>query len=617
MKTSIKKIISSALSVVMILSMLTVTLSVNAAESEKVRVIVRNDTYSVENGAKWDGILIDTEVEIADTADALSTALNAIEDAGFSYEVNNTEYGSYIADVNGVAENDAANYSGWMGIRNDWVVNDNLAYITLNDGDTFELSYSVTMGADIGADWSNAVTTLKSLEFEGATLNNELSPSQTEYTVTLDEGISEIKVIPTAENRNYQVRTYKNEYTPTEKGYRKTDFIEVNAGDTLYIGVGNENWPGSYPAETVYTVHIADNISQKIYEKLESTAEYLLSCSTPQVGSSGGEWMVIGLARSGKITEEMAEGYYKNVVKYMEEIGSAKLHKNKSTENSRVILALTAIGKDVTDVAGYNLLEPLADFDYLKRQGINGPVWALIALDSLQYEIPVDSSITNQTTREKLIDYIIDSQIEGGGWNIAGKNIDPDMTAMAIQALAPYYTKDSRVKDAIDNALTAVSQIQQNDGGFSSFGASNAESSAQIIVAITSLGINPAKDERFIKNSTSVVDSMLSLSVENGFSHTKNSSYNQMATEQCFYALTSLKRLVNGTTSLYDMSDLLPEFDVNLDGRVDITDATLVQKHIAEIETLTLQQQKIADINKNGVVEITDVTAIQKYIASN
>ena len=582
MKTSIKKIISVALSAVIIISMLTAYLSVNAAESGRVRVIVRNDTYSVESGAKWDGILVDTDVEFTDNTDALSTVLTAIENAGFSYEVNTTEWGSYIAGVNGICENDAAAYSGWMGIKNDWVVNDNLAYITLCDGDTFELSYSVTMGADIGADWSNAVTTLKSLEFEGANLKNEFSPSITEYTVTLDEGISEIKVIPTAENRNYQVRTYKNEYTPAENGYRKTDFIDVKAGDMLYIGVGNETWLGSYPAETVYTVHITDNISQKINEKLDSTAEYLLSLSTPQVGSAGGEWMVIGLARSGKITEEMAEGYYKNVVKYMEEIGSAKLHKNKSSENSRVILALTSIGKDVTNVADYNLLEPLADFDYLKKQGINGPVWALIALDSLQYEIPVDSSVTNQTTREKLIDYILESQIEGGGWNIAGKAIDPDMTAMAIQALAPYYTKDARVQEVVDKALKAVSEIQQSDGGFSSMGASNPESNAQMIVAITSLGINPAEDERFIKNNTSAVDSMLSFSVENGFAHTKNSSYNQMATEQCFYALASLKRLADGKTSLFDMSDLLPEYDVNLDGSVDITDATGIQVAIAK-----------------------------------
>ena len=63
-------------------------------------------------------------------------------------------------------------------------------------------------------------------------------------------------MLPTAENKNYQVRTYINEYVPESVGYRKTDEIEVKAGDTLYIGVGNAAWPGSYPEETVYKVHV-------------------------------------------------------------------------------------------------------------------------------------------------------------------------------------------------------------------------------------------------------------------------------------------------------------------------------------------------------------------------
>lgn len=616
MKTPIKKLISIALSAVMTASMLTAALSVNAAETGKVRVIVRNDTYSVDDGAEWGGVLIDEETEIADTADALSTVVNAIDNAGFSCEVNTTQWGSYISEVNGISESDAADYSGWMGIQNDWVVNDNLAHIMLNDGDTFELSYSVTMGADIGADWANPVTTLKSLEFEGAALNSEFTSSCTEYTITLNEGVSKIKVLPTADNRNYQVRIYNNEYTPEQRGYRKTDDIEVKTGDTLYIGVGNENWPGSYPEETVYKVHIVDELTHKINEKFETTAEYLLSCPIPQVSSVGGEWMVIGLARSGKITEQMADGYYKNVIEYVEQNGSSKLHRSKSTENSRVILALTAIGKDVTNVAGYNLLEPLADFDFLKKQGINGPIWALIALDSLQYEIPVDGSVANQTTREKLINYILDSEAENGGWSLSGISADPDMTGMAIQALAPYYKTDSRVQEAVDSALNVMSNIQHDDGGFSSFGSGNPESCAQIIVAETSLGINPTDDERFTKNNISVVDNMLSFSVENGFEHLKNIGYNQMATEQCFYALASLIRLNNEDTALYDMTDLLPKYDANLDGSVDITDATLVQKFIGEIETPSLQQQKIADVNRNGIIEITDVTEIQKYIAA-
>ena len=70
----------------------------------------------------------------------------------------------------------------------------------------------------------------------------------------------------------------------------------------------------------------------------------------PQVGSIGGEWLAIGLARAEIMSEETAEGYYKNVVAYVDEKGSAKLDRNKSTENSRIVLALTAIGKNPEDV---------------------------------------------------------------------------------------------------------------------------------------------------------------------------------------------------------------------------------------------------------------------------
>ena len=143
-----------------------------------------------------------------------------------------------------------------MGVQNDWVVNNNLAYIFLRDGDTFELTYSVKIGSDIGADWSNPTTALKALSIDGLAFNEEFTPSNTDYTVTIGDETKNVFVLPTAENKNYQVRTYINEYVPESVGYRKTDEIEVKAGDTLYIGVGNAAWPGSYPEETVYKVHV-------------------------------------------------------------------------------------------------------------------------------------------------------------------------------------------------------------------------------------------------------------------------------------------------------------------------------------------------------------------------
>lgn len=361
-----------------------------------------------------------------------------------------------------------------------------------------------------------------------------------------------------------------------------------------------------------FTAFAAGSKADAIYQ---TTEEQLLSCPVPQVGSIGGEWLVIGLARAEILPDETAEGYYRNVVDYINEKGSAKLDRNKSTENSRLILALTALGKNPEDVNGYNLLQPLADFNFVKKQGINGPVWALIALDSLQYEIPETTS-KEQTTREKLIDYLLEKQLPAGGWAIGEQGADPDMTGMAIQALAPYYKKNEAVKCAVDKALGYYSAIQREDGGLSE-ATDSPESCAQMITALSALGIDPETDGRFIKSGNSIVDCLLRFSLENGFAHNIGGEYNQMSTEQAFYAMTAANRLREGKSALYDMCDLLTEYDLNLDGAVDITDATLAQKAIAELETLNLRQLKIAGADSQGEIKVTFVTETQRYIASH
>ena len=228
-----------------------------------------------------------------------------------------------------------------------------------------------------------------------------------------------------------------------------------------------------------------------------------------------------------------------------------RLHPAKVTDNARVILALTAIGKDVTNVGGHNLLKGLDNMDYVQTQGINGPIWALIALDSHNYPTSGD------VTREKLIQAILDAQLPGGGWNLSGNDADPDMTAMAIQALAPYYKTNETVKAAVDKALEALSALQRSDGGFGSWGTVNSESCAQVIVALTALGIDPAKDSRFVKNDLTVLDALASFYVTGGgFKHVADKGRDGMATEQGYYALAAYYRFVNAQTRLYDMSDV-------------------------------------------------------------
>ena len=282
----------------------------------------------------------------------------------------------------------------------------------------------------------------------------------------------------------------------------------------------------------------------------KTTGDFMATLGTPTVNSIGGEWMVIGLARSGRT---VPAGYYDNVVEYVKAKADAneRLHPAKVTDNARVILALTAIGKDVTNVGGHNLLKGLDSMDYVQTQDINGPIFTLIALDSHNYPTMGD------VTREKLIQVILDAQLPDGGWNLSGENADPDMTAMAIQALAPYYKTNETVKAAVDKALEALSALQRTDGGFGSWGTVNSESCAQVIVALTALGIDPTADSRFVKNGHTVLDALAGFYVTGGgFRHTAGGERNDMATEQGYYALASYYRFLNGQTRLYDMSDV-------------------------------------------------------------
>jgi len=321
----------------------------------------------------------------------------------------------------------------------------------------------------------------------------------------------------------------------------------------------NKEFSGETP--DIPKIPAADaNASDRAEEIYISAAKNILeTVPAPAVSSSGGEWVVLGLARSGCIIPENYYGtYYQNVSDYVKNNINEKeqLHTSRSTDNSRVILALTAIGRDAADIDGHNLLMGLTDMGYLKRQGINGPVWALLAFDSHGYEIPANKDAAEQTEREKLISYILEAQLSNGGWSLEEDEADIDTTAVAVQALAPYYNNNAKVMAAIDRALNLISYLQAENGGFvSTYGASS-ESCSQVITALTALGIHPETDNRFIKNGCSVLDALCTYATNTGFCHTTDSGVNAIATEQGYYALAAYFRFMENKTSLYDMSDV-------------------------------------------------------------
>lgn len=294
-------------------------------------------------------------------------------------------------------------------------------------------------------------------------------------------------------------------------------------------------------------------VVQEQLTPLKETARYLVSqVPNPAYGTVGGEWLALGLARAE--LEEMGDYlfyYGEQVSEYVAEKAGI-LHAKKYTEYSRVILAWTALGRDATDVAGFNLLVPLADFEQTVFQGTNGPIYALLALDSGNYEIPENVADSTQASRDLYVDYLVRNEAEKGGWSLSGGAGEIDITAMAMQALAKYRDRPD-VDKTVERGLAFLSNQQSNNGGFSNQGEETCESIAQVIVALAELGIS-VEDPRFVKDGNTLVDALMQFRTEEGgFSHLMGTETDLLATEQAFYALVALNRMEQGKTSLYRM----------------------------------------------------------------
>lgn len=253
----------------------------------------------------------------------------------------------------------------------------------------------------------------------------------------------------------------------------------------------------------------------------------------------GNEWDIIAGEGSDK---KVNKAYYKALGEILKK-NDGVLNKRKYTDYSKTVLALTAAGYDPQKVYGYDLLKRLEEDDMVIKQGINGPIWALIALDCGSYK---------SKKRQVYIDYILSKELKDGGFNMEGTgDPDPDVTAMAVQALSAY-PKDKKAKVAVNRAIEVLSKLQNADGGYSSWGTANSESVSQVIIALTHAGID-IKDKRFVKNGKTALDNLMTYSLKDGtFMHTKElGKSDSLATEQAKTALSSIERIKKGKKPLY------------------------------------------------------------------
>lgn len=401
-----------------------------------------------------------------------------------------------------------------------------------------------------------------------------------------------------------------------------TKFGKITAVLLLCIALIIPSFTDVFAENGVYTNEDIKSIISGIVEQKKQAVfanDSLLSSQlSSNAGSSSADWYAVALGRCG--TDPNTAVYLalleQNVTSRYNT--PQKLDGQKATEWHRISLAVLSLGGDPTtfgtDENGEKI-NLIADGTYnrsktqsLGAQGVNGYIWALITLDSMCYNVPKDAA----DTRQDIITEILKNQQPSGAFTLIGVNADSesadtDITAMALQSLAPYYNDESvyeytaadgtvckkSVRTAVDSAVGWLSSVQNSDGGFSTSGEPTAESTVQVMTALCSLGIDPENDSRFIKNGKNVLDGLLKYRTKDGgFAHSLSdgteAKANSMAGEQALYGLCALYRFRTGQRFLYDFRKPQPQ---NLKTQIQNLNAALTTEPQTKQQANDLQDE--------------------------
>ena len=300
------------------------------------------------------------------------------------------------------------------------------------------------------------------------------------------------------------------------------------------------------------------------------------------------EWNIFSILRSGETIEQgKLDKYYESVVKQL----NTSSKNMRVTDLARVALALEAMGKNPTDVGGFNVLEAIYNHKDMMTDSSNCPIFGLLALDGRNYEIPKDA----KWSRKDLVEQILKFQKASGGFGLAieGDTTSIDMTGMALQALAPYYEDADypEVKSAVDKALKHFKDNITTNAGFLDMGSENSCTTAQVLTAVSALNINPtAKDSGFVQNGNNMISNLHTYKKDAGFAWQATMQGQEMATQQVTYALVAYQRMAEGQTRLYDFTDV-PEENPSVDPE-DEKVAKAVEDQINAIGKVTIESKK-------------------------
>lgn len=274
----------------------------------------------------------------------------------------------------------------------------------------------------------------------------------------------------------------------------------------------------------------------------------------------GQEWEIYAFAKSGrKINNGLIANYKKSLAaNKVEWAGNTA----KVTDSERVALTLAALGEDITSFDGVNLVNVICSNDGLTASA-NNLVYALIAFDEAGVSDEAMLASGSSWTRVKLVSQLIAFQNADGGFAIeAGGSSNVDMTAMALQALAPYVeggedaavTAPDAQPSASASVEAALSFLKSQMNGLCDFG--SVESNAQVLLALVALGKDPANTKNgFAKGANSLVTAIAAYELGDGkgYAHVMGSdgkpgNANALATVQALRALSAYKTAGSGVS---------------------------------------------------------------------
>ncbi|PIC96244.1 hypothetical protein CSV69_07125 [Sporosarcina sp. P26b] len=535
-------------------------------EVQQTNTSMQAATYTIDIEVEGlAGVILKEPIQITEGQNAIDALKKALDSKSIDYSITESEWGAYVSSINNEEAGSLGHWDGWMYSVNGKEPNVGASAYVLEQQDKLRFYYgryaSLSTSGSIQTGSDSSIT----VNLKGDTFTDHAT-NPTNWV----SNQSNVEIISITKKSNQQIVIHF-------KGTLDQGFFQITPIDKVTVGGG------------------ANSLTVEVTEELTRTQDAIQKAAKQMMqGPIQSEWEAIGLTKAGfDIHADYEESFYSNFEdQILKKTGKGRL---KITDVERIAMAAVAIGKDPKNVKQFDLIEKIynsenwtyLDSDSMTYQGNNGPIFALIALDTKNYSVPENA----RWNREKIVAELLRTQLVDGSWSLAN---DPpgktsyDITAMALIGLAPY-TDQPAVKNAVEQAVNFLSKNQGATGGFNEefVGGISSEATSQIIIGLTANNINP-QSEMFTKNGINLIDHLLSFQAEDGgFKHTiGEKGSNGMATEQALQGLVAYDLFIKGEGRLYDFSKEISQTNP------EIEQNTAILKGLLNGSLLNIQKSK-------------------------